>query len=581
MSTPEQPHVPDAPGHVPASPGGASTQGHPPQAGYPHPQQQQPPQGYGAPAAAAPVGNPFAGVPWRDYATDAGALVLLCVSLAMPWWNGESAASRLEVLLLTILSLVSLSLFYLARAGSLPASWDNRTVLTVRLAANVPYVLVAFAYLVVGLVSEFSDGAGIVGPALGVGLGGALLAATPRAAELGDHGLAARQRTLWSRVLVVLGVYVALHSILLMIALGTSLGSFFSDFWTLLVLSALAVATAAVAVLVPLCGVVLRGDAAWRPVALAVGATATVFFVIASSNDVVSALVGTLLAPAVAAIVLAPVFSGGRLEVPAALRTASAGLLLAAVLAGLGTLSMLFLVIVEDEVSAVAVTSLILVLVIGAAALAGRSMVRGDQTQRVSVLVVTAVMVVLGIVVLVLDTQFGEPGTSMVAYPNLLLGLALPGLAAAMLLAPASVRKQFGALFPTSPGAQGGPRQWQAAPGQPQPFPHQQAGYPPAQHTSPPHQQPQAAAPYPQAQQPQPQAAAPYPQPAPAPASGWTAQQAADPTTPLASLHRIVLEEPSLRPLVAANPSTYPDLLTWLGSLGDPQVDAALRARGR
>jgi len=31
---------------------------------------------------------------------------------------------------------------------------------------------------------------------------------------------------------------------------------------------------------------------------------------------------------------------------------------------------------------------------------------------------------------------------------------------------------------------------------------------------------------------------------------------------------------------VAANPSTYPDLLTWLGQLGDPAINAAIAARG-
>ncbi|WP_342665903.1 hypothetical protein, partial [Promicromonospora kroppenstedtii] len=59
----------------------------------------------------------------------------------------------------------------------------------------------------------------------------------------------------------------------------------------------------------------------------------------------------------------------------------------------------------------------------------------------------------------------------------------------------------------------------------------------------------------------------------------WSAAQALDPATPLADLAKIVQESPHLRPQVAANPSTYPALLDWLGALGDPQVDAALRSR--
>jgi hypothetical protein len=62
-------------------------------------------------------------------------------------------------------------------------------------------------------------------------------------------------------------------------------------------------------------------------------------------------------------------------------------------------------------------------------------------------------------------------------------------------------------------------------------------------------------------------------------APGWTVAQAMDPSTPLADLARISAEAPHLRSYVAANPSTYPALLDWLGALGDPAVDAALRSR--
>ena len=56
----------------------------------------------------------------------------------------------------------------------------------------------------------------------------------------------------------------------------------------------------------------------------------------------------------------------------------------------------------------------------------------------------------------------------------------------------------------------------------------------------------------------------------------WTA---ADPATPPAVLAEIAAQRPDLRPAVAANPSAYPGLLQWLAGLGDPAVDAALRAR--
>lgn len=58
-----------------------------------------------------------------------------------------------------------------------------------------------------------------------------------------------------------------------------------------------------------------------------------------------------------------------------------------------------------------------------------------------------------------------------------------------------------------------------------------------------------------------------------------TQQQAADPRTPGETLARIAYERPDLRATVAANPAAYPELLTWLGAFGDPQVNAAIAAR--
>jgi hypothetical protein len=61
--------------------------------------------------------------------------------------------------------------------------------------------------------------------------------------------------------------------------------------------------------------------------------------------------------------------------------------------------------------------------------------------------------------------------------------------------------------------------------------------------------------------------------------SQFTAQQASDPATPAEVLAAIAEHRPDLRPMVAANPTTYPGLLEWLGRLGDPAVDAAIASR--
>ena len=56
---------------------------------------------------------------------------------------------------------------------------------------------------------------------------------------------------------------------------------------------------------------------------------------------------------------------------------------------------------------------------------------------------------------------------------------------------------------------------------------------------------------------------------------------ASNPNAELATLHELANNYPGLRPYIAANPRTYPALLEWLGTLGDPAVDAALEEFGR
>lgn len=55
--------------------------------------------------------------------------------------------------------------------------------------------------------------------------------------------------------------------------------------------------------------------------------------------------------------------------------------------------------------------------------------------------------------------------------------------------------------------------------------------------------------------------------------------EAINPDTPLDRLQTIAQDAPKLRPLLALNPSTYPDLLDWLAELQDTQVNDALAKR--
>lgn len=56
-------------------------------------------------------------------------------------------------------------------------------------------------------------------------------------------------------------------------------------------------------------------------------------------------------------------------------------------------------------------------------------------------------------------------------------------------------------------------------------------------------------------------------------------QRASDPATPLEELQYLAQNHPSLRPLIAENPSTYPELLQWLSEFSDPEIAAALQRR--
>ncbi len=115
----------------------------------------------GATTATA-TASPFAGIPVSDYVRDGVAALLLLVSLALPWDVSSRASDKIEVVLLTILSLLTLALPYLARTGVLPTTWTVHTTRKVRLLANAPYVLLVLVYLVVDVVGggDLADGWG-------------------------------------------------------------------------------------------------------------------------------------------------------------------------------------------------------------------------------------------------------------------------------------------------------------------------------------------------------------------------------------------------------------------------------------
>lgn len=138
-------------------------------AAQPHPQQPR----SRTPSVPVDPAHPFAGVTAGDYVRDGVALLFLLVSLALRWDFGTDASDRIDVVLLTILSMFSLAVPAMARLGALGQGWTRRRIRLVRLLANVPYLVLVVVYLVLDLLRGGELGReGGVGVALGVGLRG-------------------------------------------------------------------------------------------------------------------------------------------------------------------------------------------------------------------------------------------------------------------------------------------------------------------------------------------------------------------------------------------------------------------------
>ena len=620
--------------------------------------------------------SPFAGIPVSDYVRDGIAATLLLVSLALPWDFGHRASDKVEVVLLTILSLLSLALPYLARTGVLPATWTVHTTRQVRLAANAPYVLLVAVYLVVDVVGggDLSDGWGAIGSAAALGLAGALLAAQPRQSELGPEDLDRAATDQWLRVLLVLSAVLVAGAVLTIVL--TVVGAREISAFDVIDVIVNGVFVAALAGLPALA--TWRRSEAGRLTLVGLGIMLAVAFVLGSGDNGLLMIEGThigrfglVLVPALAAVASSPAVRRAMAPVPpveawvsVAVRGLDLVVVVGAFVAVHGVLEL------ADGMQGVHLVMSIVVgvLAAGVALVARRALARDAATGRPLALGGAGVVAILGIVLLVVTSN---RVVHVGGAESLLLAFGLPLLVVYALTVPAEIRSYFAEHRPVPVGADAprtgayvwqppaprAPRPTKPAPAQPYPTgpatgpgwtppaegatevlpvqtvqpersgyaarpgltpvdaqttavmppvadgPHGAPGQTAQQGTGTPSEQAYAPqgdqAPGQTAQQsyaPQ-QDYAPqqgYAQPAaghqayaPAPAhapqqpapAGFTPEQALDPSTPLEVLAQIVQDAPHLRPQVAANPSTYPALLEWLGNLGDPAVDAALRSR--
>ncbi|MDM7855881.1 DUF7937 domain-containing protein [Cellulomonas alba] len=509
-----------------------------------------------APGAAWRRPNPFGDVPARDYATDAVALVLLCVSLGLAWSFHDRAWQRVDVVLVSAVSVASLAVTYVVRArgGSL------RTALRVRAWLGLPYAVCVLASAAVDAVGAFAlritgpTLPGGLGPAVAVGLAGAALAAAPRAAESADAALAGAARRLARSILGGLLAGVVVLQALTLGALASGIVRFLdrvgAQTWVGLTADAVLVLLVTALAGGPLLAT-LRGSAPWRWVLVAIAATTTALtltdgFPVATMLPDGSGGPGLVLVPAAGAVALGAAVSATlrRVEPPvrAWCEVARAAWVAIAVAAGalvvihlLGLIHLLHTVqqlggdlhpgrVTGRIALVVALDAVIVVLALAASVVVGR---RGLDARPVG-LWLTAAAVVVGTAIIA-TRGWARPGLT-----DTIVAYGLPILAVLALTVPDAVRESArlprgSATYGPGVGADG-----------PATGAHDGAGA--ADH-------------------------------------GFTTAQAADPATDLAVLAAIVERAPELRPLVAANPSAYPDLLAWLAQLHDPDVDAALASR--
>lgn len=530
--------------------------------GLPQPQGVYPPaQGY------SPARSAFEDIRIGDYTRDGTAAVLLFVSFFLPWSATVAitrvGSSALVVLLVlpTLLSLVSLSLPYVARLGMLGPNWNVGQIRVLRLVANGPLIATAVGLVVYDVIRgmfRFSESSSIftgngVGAGAWFGLAGALLAAQPRAAEIRiDPRTAPRWLALVKPlVFVAWGSSVASALLaLIYILVSASRYRYYDGPQTFESLIVLFVSSAVPIVVVGVAAVGLaRRFVSWRLTIAALGIALLAAGLLHSISEgtsvelfhtvTASPYYGITFLIAAAAITFIPfgVASVGDGTHPGYVWLAAArnGMLLIAVWSfgvGFSQIAMAatqFGIVPWGDALVLAVLAILfgILAVVGVRSLSLRYSSLDPRPSREVGLGVCVGLLVLMIARLVVQSaMYGEIYYSAWIF-DLAMAVLVVLVALALTVSPA-VRNLYAGvqLFASATTVTA------AVPNLGQPV------------------QPSRRA-----------------------------LEAADPRTPAAVLFEIASSSPELRPAIAANPSTYDDLVTWLEALGDPAVDAALDRR--
>ncbi|WP_425956653.1 hypothetical protein [Xylanimonas sp. McL0601] len=527
--------------------------------------------------------EPFAGVPTRDLVRDVVAAAALLVGVALPWTASARGSDRIEVVLATVVALLAVALPYARRAGLVTAAWaadEQRT----RIAGAVPLALVAAVHLLLDVVPGGSHG---VGAGLGLGLAGAVLAA-----ELA-----------WPRTVLVVAGVLALGAVA-----APVVNAIDGDLSTWRIVAVVLTAVLALGVLWLTAWRFERGDLAAGVLLVGVGIVAGLSAALLGANgaapwveSVHGTWFGLVLLPVLAAAAVPRVVEQTAEAGAQPWMWAATGRHALALAARVGAyIALLALTrLLDTGASLSSVLRLVFGVLIALVAFFGhralkRDVASGHATAVGAALVITA----LGLVLIIVRAG----ATARTNPVDVFLTFGLPAIVLSVLLVPRSLRELRSQVQEQAPSAVA-PQAYQAPAAaatqtyQPPVYaPTPASGAPLAATNGAPAIRPEVAAAETTIMAPVEAEAGPpaawsgpfgnagatqvLPPVADVPGSKWSAAQALDPATPLADLALIVQESPHLRPLVAANPSTYPALLDWLGALGDPAVDAALRTRG-
>ncbi|WP_143542566.1 MULTISPECIES: DUF7937 domain-containing protein [unclassified Rhodococcus (in: high G+C Gram-positive bacteria)] len=520
-----------------------------------------PPQSY------SPTRSAFVDIRIGDYTRDGTAAALLFVSLFLPWSatvgiaRVGSSALVLLLVLPTLLSLASLLLPYVARLGMLGPNWNVGQIRVLRLVANGPLIATVVGLVVYDVIRgmfRFSESSSIftgngVGAGAWFGLAGALLAAQPRAAEIRiDPRTAPRWLALVKPlVFVAWGSSVASALLaLIYILVSVSRYRYYDGPQTFESLIVLFVSSAVPIVVVGVAAVGLaRRFASWRLTIAALGIALLAAGLLHSISEgtsvelfhtvTASPYYGITFLIAAAAITFIPfgVASVGDGTHPGYVWLAAArnGMLLIAVWSfgvGFSQIAMAatqFGIVPWGDALVLAVLAILfgILAVVGVRSLSLRYSSLDPRPSREVGLGVCLGLLVLMIARLVVQSaMYGEIYYSAWIF-DLAMAMLVVLVALALTVSPA-VRNLYAGvqLFASATTVTA------AIPNLGQPV-----------------------------------------------RPSGRALEAADPRTPAAVLFEIASSSPELRPAIAANPSTYDDLVTWLEALGDPAVDAALDRR--